>query len=234
MTLELEVFPDESWAAECADRFDRLFSAMVQPRLCLPTGDTMVPFYGELARRSSLDRATIFLLDEFGGLPEGDPGRCETMIRRQLLDLVRGNPRLVVPDVDAADTTAEAARFQSEIEDRGLDLAVLGLGANGHIGMNEPGSPADAPTRVVSLRASTTDHARESYGASVPPTWGITVGLEQVLAARRVWMMVTGEHKAGMLKRALTDRIGPELPATFLRQHADALVLADESAAALL
>lgn len=234
MTLRLEVFPDEEWAAACASRFDRLLSGLARPRLCLPTGDTMAPFYREVATRSSLDGATIFLLDEFGGLPEGDPGRCETMLEQHLLQLVTGEPELVVPEVDTPDTGASAARYQSQIEDGGLDLAILGLGGNGHIGMNEPGSEPGSATRVVSLKASTTDHAREAYGATVPPTWGMTVGLEQILAARRAWLMVTGRHKAEILKRALTDPIGTDLPATYLRKHRDAIVLADASAAALL
>jgi glucosamine-6-phosphate deaminase len=193
-----------------------------------------MPFYREVARRANLDKAIVFLLDEFGGLPEGDPGRCETMLERYLLDSVEGEPELMIPDVDAPDPEAEAIRYQRKIEDGGLDLAVLGLGGNGHVGMNEPGSGPHSATRVVSLAPSTSDHAQEAYGATRPPTWGLTVGLEQLLAAREVWLLVTGAHKAEILKKTLTAPVGPDVPATFLRDHPGATVLADESAAALV
>jgi glucosamine-6-phosphate deaminase len=234
LTLGLEVFADQAWAEESADRFDRFVSGRPESRLCLPTGVTVMPFYREVSRRANLDKAVVFLLDEFGGLPEGDPGRCETMLKRYLLEVVDGEPELMVPDVDAPDPEAEAIRYQRKIEDRGLDLAILGLGGNGHVGMNEPGSGRHATTRVVSLAPSTSDHAQEAYGATRPPTWGLTVGLEQLLAAGEVWLMVTGGHKAEILKKTLTSPVGPDVPATFLRDHPAATVLADESAAALL
>lgn len=234
MTLSLEVFADQAWAEKAADRFGRFVSSRSSPRLCLPTGVTVMPFYREVARRANLDNAIVFLLDEFGGLPEGDPGRCETMLKRYLIDLVEDEPELMVPDVDAPDPEAEATRYQRKVEDGGLDLAILGLGGNGHVGMNEPGSGRHSATRVVSLAPSTSDHAQEAYGATRPPSWGMTVGLEQLLAAREVWILVTGGHKAGILKKTLTAPVGPDVPATFLREHPAATVLADESAAALL
>ena len=234
MTLGLEVFSDESWAGECADRFKRFMSDHPSPRVCLPTGVTMTPFYREVAEKVDLSGATIFLLDEFGGLPVDDPGRCETMLRRELLDLAKGEPGLLVPDVDARDLGAEAKRYDDRIAEEGLDLAVLGLGSNGHIGMNEPGSGPESPTRVVALDSSTTDHAREAYGATSSPTWGMTVGLAQLLASRKVWLLVTGRHKASILEATLTGPIGSDVPATLLRDHPNAKVLADTSAATRL
>lgn len=234
MTLKLEVFADRSWAEESADRFDSFLSSRSATRLCLPTGVTVTPFYREVARRTPLDDTIIFLLDEFGGLPDADPGRCETMLKRHLIDSAAGEPELMVPDVDAPDPEAEAARYQREIEDGGLDLAILGLGGNGHVGMNEPGSGRRSATRVVSLAPSTSEHAQKAYGATRPPAWGLTVGLSQLLAAREVWLLVTGRHKAGILQKTMVAPIGPDVPATFLRDHPAATVFADESAAALL
>ncbi|MGD2059482.1 MAG: glucosamine-6-phosphate deaminase [Acidimicrobiia bacterium] len=234
MTLRLEIFSDETWAVRAADRFHRLVSSAPSQRLCLPTGVTMFPFYREVAAQVELDGVTIFLLDEFGGLPKADPGRCETMLRRSLVDLAQGEPELIVPDVDATDPAGEATRYQREIEEGGLDLAILGLGGNGHVGMNEPGSGRHSPTRVVSLEPGTSLHAQQAYGATVLPTWGLTVGLEQLLAAKEVWLLATGGHKAEILKKTLTAPIGASIPATFLREHPAATVLADESAAALL
>lgn len=223
MTFHSETFPDSDWPAAVAARLSALAPAR---RLCLATGDTLAPAY---ALVDHLDGATVFLLDEFGGLPPNDPGRCQSMIRRQLLDHVTvGDLRL--PDVDAADAAAEARRYGEDIASGGIDLAVVGLGRNGHIGMNEPGSTVDLPTRVVELAPTTAEHAA-AYGASSTPSWGITVGLAELMAAREVWLLVTGEHKREILERVLHDPIGPDLPATFLRNHSDCTVLADRTAA---
>lgn len=208
------------------------FHTRVAPgmRLCLPTGDTVRTFYREVAKRASFEGVRIFMLDEFGGLPEEDPGRCEMMIKRDLLDHVNGSPETRFPDVDAADPIHEASRYADLIEDGGLDLALVGLGRNGHVGMNEPGATADLTTRVVRLARSTAENA-STYGATTTPTWGITVGLAELLTARELWMLVTGEHKREILARALGDPIGPEIPATLLRGHPNFTIFADESAA---
>lgn len=230
MSLELEVISDDIWAATLADRFEETVGEGA--RLCLATGSTVRPFYSAVARRTSLGGFTIFLLDEFGGLPDDDPGRCAAMIRRDLLSIAQGSPRVHIPDVDALDPGREADHYGDLIRDGGLDLAIVGLGRNGHIGMNEPGSTAEMTTRRVELDSSTADNAL-TYGATIPPTWGITVGIAELLEAREVWLMVTGEHKTEILDHTLHSPIGPEVPATFLRAHANAYLFADESALGL-
>ena len=227
MSLEVEIHADEKWAEVAANRLTETING--KERLCLATGSTMTPFYAAIAGKTGLDGLTIFLLDEFGGLPEDDPGRCETMIRRDLLSKATGRPRVRLPDVDASDPDNEAARYGDLIGDGGLDLAIVGLGLNGHIGMNEPGSTADLTTRVVELDSVTAENAA-SYGATETPTWGITVGLAELLVARELWLLVTGSRKREILRRALDDPIGPDLPATFLREHPNAALFADESA----
>jgi glucosamine-6-phosphate deaminase len=227
LSHDLEVLADGEWAARAAG----LFETTVRPgmRLCLPTGDTVRPFYHEVARRMTLEGVQIFLLDEFGGLPEGDPGRCEVMIRRDLIDRVSGSPTVIMPDVDAADPGLESRRYADALRDGGIDLALVGLGGNGHIGMNEPGSTPDLVTRVVDLAASTTEHALH-YGATSAPTWGITVGLAELLDSSELWLLVTGKHKQEILARSLEGPVSPEVPASLLRRHPNLTVLADESA----
>lgn len=231
MIPQLEIHPDEEWAQAVAGRFAAFLADRPEARICLPTGRTMVAFYAEVARQADLSRSTIFLLDEFGGLPPGDPGRCLSMIHLDLLDQLDGRVPIRWPDVDAPDPPSAASRYQDLIDQGGLDLALVGLGGNGHIGMNEPGSSPDSPTRVVRLDPITSENAVMAYGATVRPTWGITVGLGGLLAAEELWLMVTGAHKAKILAKALNDPIGPELPATYLRLHRHARVLADQSAA---
>lgn len=152
------------------------------------------------------------------------------MIRRDLLDHSKGTPTLNMPDVDASEPDHEADRYAALVELGGLDLAIVGLGSNGHIGMNEPGATSDLTTRVVDLAPSTIANAA-TYGASTSPTWGITVGISELMKAREVWLVVTGEHKREVLHRTLTEQIGPHLPATYLRDHHDCTVFADTDAA---
>jgi glucosamine-6-phosphate deaminase len=236
-TMRLEVLPASEWAdAVSAALVDRV-AAEPRLRLCLPTGDTPVPLYERLAEREragevSFAQATVVLLDEWAGLPPGDPARCDVRLRRDLLDRLAPPPRVVLIDVDGSDDDAAAARHDEEARD--LDLAVLGLGMNGHVGFNEPGSRPEDRTRLVRLARSSREAAVARYGASRTPTAGITVGLARLLEAREVWLLVTGERKAAILRRALREPEGVDCPASFLRRHAALTVFADEAAAALL
>lgn len=208
---------------------DRLESSGA--RICLATGATPIPVYVRLPV-DSLATSTVFLLDEFGGLPTGHPGRCETMLRTALLDRVPA-AAFHFPDVEARDLDLECRRYGTLISEGGLDLAVLGLGRNGHLGLNEPGSTADQPTRVVELTEETREGARK-YGADPPPTWGLAVGLAEILAAREVWLLVTGSGKAAVLAQVVNEQVTDQIPATVLRTHPNTVIWADEEAASLL
>ena len=221
MRVSVEVFADEAWAERTAERFIE----RSPQNACLATGATMSPFLNRIAI-SDLSNTTVFLLDEFGGLAPDDPARCKAMIRRDLVDKSKRPPTIQVPSTDPPDP----AGYQSLIDQHGLDLAVVGLGANGHIGMNEPGSNADSSTRVVQLEPSTSDNAN-TYGARTRPTWGVTVGMAPLLKADEIWLMVTGRHKRSILERVLKAPIGPDIPATFLRNHSGFTVFADAKAA---
>jgi glucosamine-6-phosphate deaminase len=235
---ELRILPAAAWGDQvAADLADRL-RATPALRLCLPTGATPVPVYEALVRRvrsgeATFADATVVLLDEWVGLPPGDPARCDTRLRAQLLDRLPAPPAAVhAIDVDDSDLDAAVARHAAAAV--GLDLVVLGLGMNGHVGFNEPGSVPDSPTRIVRLAASSREAAMARYGARTVPTAGITVGMDRILAAGEVWLLVTGDRKAGILRRVLRDPEDPDCPASYLRRHSDLRVIVDEEAAALL
>ena len=227
-----------AWADEVAAKFVDRLQSTPSLRVCLPTGATPIPVYDVLAARiergdASFALATVILLDEWVGLPPGDPARCDTRLRAQLLDRLPVAPAAVhTIEVDAPDLEAAVARHAACSLD--LDLVVLGLGMNGHVGFNEPGSFPDSPTRVVRLAASSRQAAMARYGAAAVPTAGITLGMDRILAAREVWLLVTGERKAGILRRALRDPEGPDCPASYLRRHRGLTVFTDPEAAALL
>jgi len=224
----VETIADDLWAETIASRFEA--TVETGHRICLATGNTPTPFYAAVAQRMALDGLTIFLLDEFGGLPAGDPGRCVSMITRDLLDRAAGAPAVHVPDVDTPEPDTAAERYGGIIAEGGLDLAIVGLGANGHIGMNEPGTTSDQGTRFVTLDPSTSAGAL-AYGATIPPAWGITVGISELLDAREIWVLATGEHKRDILNHTLHGAVDSDVPATFLTEHPNCTFFVDDSAA---
>lgn len=202
--------------------------------MCLPTGSTPQPMYRRFGEAGGgLTSATVYLLDEFG-LPAGAPGRCDAALKRDLLDLVAAPPRATHSwNPQAADLASEVNRFSASVEAGGLDLTVLGIGRNGHLGLNEPGSrPADGARRVE--LAPSTIAAAAASGSDPQPTWGLTLGMKEILSSARIWLLATGEHKAEILAAALAGDVTSQLPASYLREHPDVTVFCDEAAASRL
>jgi glucosamine-6-phosphate deaminase len=232
--LNVEIIGADQWATAVSDGWSSFLSAKPEARMCIPTGATPRPAYRRFAQSGGdLSATTVFLLDEFG-LPPHSAARCDVTIRRDLIALLDKPPRAFdAIDVQAPDLEAECHRYEAALRSDDLDLAILGLGGNGHLGLNEPGSGLTSTTRIVQLSEETRRNA-ETYGPDAPPGWGITIGIDTLLAAKVLWLLVTGSHKAEILSRTLHGDIGPELPATFLRTHPNVTVWADEPASALL
>ena len=224
----VQVLPADRWADAVTDAAATLLASPsgVAQRWCLPTGATPKPLYARWAERLDLAGVDVFLLDEFVGLDADDPGRCAVMLRHDLIDRLPAARRPTVHDIDV-DAPVEPAWPGP------LHLAVLGLGANGHVGMNEPGTTLDAPTRRAELAESTAANTL-NYGARRRPTGGVTVGLAPLMAADRIWVIVTGAAKAGIVAEALHGPATPHVPASLLRAHSDITWWLDEPAAAAL
>jgi glucosamine-6-phosphate deaminase len=231
--MRLEVLPPAEWAGAVADEWMARLRDRPALRMCLPTGDTPRPLYHELAARGpDLSGTEVFLLDEFLDLAPGNPVRCDVMFQRDftsLFDRIGAIDRL---DPDAADLDAEMERYEAAVAAGGLDLTMLGLGRNGHVALNEPGSLPEERTRVVDLHPTT---IRAMVPASdVLPHRGLTLGLGNILESREVWLLVTGAAKAEVLAAALEGPIDPMVPAGYLRNHDRFVVFADEAAAGAL
>jgi glucosamine-6-phosphate deaminase len=208
--------------------------------LGLPTGRTPVNMYKALVRlhqrgRVDFSRATTFNLDEFVGLPTSQRGSYHAFMRRHLFSQVNLDPaRTFVPDGNTADPRAEAARYDAAIAAAGgLDLVVLGIGANGHIGFNEPAAHLSAATSVVTLRPSSRAGNAAAFGGDVRrvPTRAISMGVGTILSARHVVLMATGQSKAGIVARALRGPVTTRVPASLLQLHPRAVVVLDRAAA---
>jgi glucosamine-6-phosphate deaminase len=138
-------------------------------------------------------------------------------------------------DVERSQVAAHCREYERAIADAGgLDLQILGVGRNGHIGFNEPGSPRDSRTREVELSATTRSDAVQAFGGiDHVPQRAITMGVATILDARRIRVVAFGAGKREIVHRMLSEPIGPALPATFLREHADLKLYLDADAASL-
>ena len=217
---------------------DWLAVARPAPTFLAALGTSALGIYKGLGDRrvaGGFDTSTVRLiqLDEYVGVPDDDVRSLFGWLERDVATPLGVPPEHVLRiDGMVADPDAEARRVARAIDDAGgIDVAVLGLGPNGHLGFNEPPSSATAPSRVVDLSAESIDSNARYWGSpDRVPRRAITVGMDLVLAAQRSLLVVKGEAKRSIL-RALVD--GPardELPASHLRQLARATLLADTDA----
>ena len=151
------------------------------------------------------------------------------MLDRDLLDLLTDPPAEVIGWDTSRDPVAECARVEREVVIGGLQLAILGLGTNGHVGVNEPGSSPESRSQFVELHDETARGAI-AYGADVLPTHGFTLGIGTLLEADEIWLLVTGSHKRNILHRVLNDPVTALVPASLLREHPNFTVFADDEA----
>ncbi|QNE14515.1 glucosamine-6-phosphate deaminase [Pseudarthrobacter sp. NBSH8] len=209
--------------------------------LGLATGGSPSSTYQELIRRHreeqlSFGQVTGFTLDEYAGLPKEHGQSYYSTIRREFVDQV-GLPleRLFTPQGDAADLVAEAERYDAAIAAAGgVDIQILGIGANGHIGFNEPTSSLASRTRVKTLAGATrTDNARFFPDGSVPRLC-LTQGLGTILEAKLAVLVAMGENKAAAVQAMVEGPVSANCPASVLQLHRRAVVLLDPAAASRL
>jgi glucosamine-6-phosphate deaminase len=208
-------------------------------RICLPSGTTPVGIYAEMSRSAraglvSFERASVFALDEFGGLAADDPGRTRHTLQRQLIDAIDLPPSAFhFLDPDDPDPARHCLDYDAAIGE-GFDLILLGIGLNGHLGMNEPGSPVDSSTRHVKLRGTTIQSSARYFAHQNLPHWGLTVGLKTILASKEVWLLANGGAKASITEQTVRGDISPSNPASLLRRHPNCSLFVDADAGAQL
>lgn len=223
-----------------ADAIEKLLSRKPDAVLGLATGSSPLPVYDALAQRCaagrvSFARARGFTLDEYVGLPAGHPESYRNVIDRDIVSRVDFAPGAVQgPDGLAADIPAACAGYEDAIRAAGgIDLQILGIGTDGHIGFNEPGSSLASRTRIKTLtRQTRMDNARFFDGdVDAVPTNCLTQGLGTIMAARHVVLVATGRSKAEAVHQLTEGPVSALWPATILQHHPHATVLIDDAAA---
>lgn len=210
--------------------------------LGVATGSSPEPLYAELARRHRdlglvADGLSLVALDEYVGLPSGHPLSYLAFVRARIAEpLGVPDARVVVPDGAAADPEGAAAEHERRIRRLGgAGLQIVGIGTNGHLGFNEPGSPFDGVSRVVRLAEGTRrDNARYFDGDPARvPTHAITQGIATIMSAGRILLVASGARKADALAAALDGPVTEDVPASVLQRHPRVTVVADRAALAV-
>ena len=203
--------------------------------LCLPAGNSPAGLYQELSREAErkpdlFRKLRVVKLDEWLGVPAGDAATCEHFLRSRLLDpLEIEAERYISFNSETADPLRECAKVSADLERQGpIDLCILGLGKNGHVGLNEPGPSLQLHCHVAKLSEQTLRHAMMS-SREAKPVYGLTLGMGDILRARKIVLLVTGEGKERVIARFLDGTVTTDLPASFLWLHHDLEVLLDDS-----
>jgi len=240
--VRARVFPDyEAMSAAAADAVAQSLEASPSAVFMLPTGITPLGMYRRLVEmhRSeglSFAEATFFNLDEYLGLAPDHAASYHVYMKENFYGLIDADvARIFVPGGTAPDPEAECERYEAAIaEAGGIDVGVLGIGRNGHIGFNEPGAPFDSRTRVVQLSESTRKVNAGDFEADRAPERAITVGMATIFESREVLLLASGTNKAGAIAAALEGEVSESVPASMLKRHPNARLFLDEDAASAL
>jgi glucosamine-6-phosphate deaminase len=210
--------------------------------LGLPTGGTPVGMYAKIAeavkaKKADLSKITTFNLDEYYGLPKEDAQSYYTFMNVNLYAPCALRPdQTHIPSGTARDAEAEVKAYEAAIAKAGgIDLQVLGIGNNGHIGFNEPGTDPKSRTHVVTLTPNTREaNARFFSSIEEVPTQAMTMGIQTILESKVILLLAFGANKADILFEAFKGSITENIPASFLQRHPDVTILADAAAATRL
>lgn len=206
--------------------------------LGLATGGTPEGMYERLVADhhttgTSYKRVKTFNLDEYAGLPRKDQNSYYMYMRHQLFDHIDiPEENIHLPNGEAKSLQEECLQYEQSIREAGdIDLQVLGIGGNGHIGFNEPGTSFESVTHVVTLDESTR-RANARYFSSLDevPTHALTMGIQTILRAKEIVLLVSGESKADAMVRLLTEEANESFPASALLTHPNVTVIVDEEA----
>ncbi|MBA2405458.1 MAG: glucosamine-6-phosphate deaminase [Bdellovibrionales bacterium] len=199
----------------------------------LATGRTMEPVYAEWVERAKrdsikMDKAFFFLLDEYVGIDSNHPSSFKSYIKQRLiLPLNLHESQFAFPPVHL-----DGEHYESLIKEAGgIDLQLLGLGINGHIGFNEPGSTLNSRTRIVELTTETKESNKSYFGAGEMPDKALSMGIGSIMDGKELLLLATGKSKADAIKYLLNHHDDESCPVTFLKSHPHFTLVLDPEAA---
>ncbi|MDR1567452.1 MAG: glucosamine-6-phosphate deaminase [Streptococcaceae bacterium] len=201
----------------------------------LATGSTPETFYKKIiASDLDLTDKVSINLDEYVGLGESDAQSYDTFMKEHLFNK-KPFAKSYVPNGKASDLEAEAKKYDQTIAENPIDFQILGLGQNGHIGFNEPGSSFEQTTHIVDLTASTIEANSIYFDKKADvPTQAVSMGIHSVMQAKEIVLMAWGDKKADAVSAMVNGPITEELPASILQKHPNVTVIVDKAAAKLL
>lgn len=209
--------------------------------ICLASGDTpkltcSLFVQRILAEKIDISQCMFIGLDEWVGIPPENGGSCHHFFHKYIFEpLHLPSSQFYLFDALSNDLNEECRKMDQVIADKGgIDLMVVGVGINGHIGFNEPGVSINNYAHVIELEETTQSVGQKYFKSPVKIDKGITLGLQYLLAAKKVIMLANGTKKAPVIKRAVEDEISTQFPATIMRMHTNSLLMVDEEAATLL
>lgn len=242
--MDVVILRDAAAVAEHgAGMFRRVIAGKSKAVFGLATGKTPQPLYARLAAdcaagRISFRDATTFNLDEYLGIEPGNAQSYRACMRRDLFERIDIDPaNTFLPEcADGEDPLAVGPRYEQQIDAcGGIDLQLLGIGANGHIGFNEPTSSLNSRTRIKTLTKETIEANRRHFeDAGSQPELAITMGIATIMDAREILLLATGATKAEAVRQAVEGPVTAMCPASILQMHERVTVLLDSAAAAAL
>ncbi|HOR41916.1 MAG TPA: glucosamine-6-phosphate deaminase [Atribacterota bacterium] len=210
--------------------------------LCLPTGQTPLGMYQELIKKNQngeldFSKVITFNLDEYYGLSPEHPQSYHYYMWHnffQYINIKKENVHLLKGIIE--DILAECQQFDELIREKGgIDLQILGIGNNGHLGFNEPALSLHGKTHLVNLSDDTIQaNSRFFDDINEVPKQALTIGMETIMKAKKVILLASGEHKAAAINKTVNGLISTQAPSTFLQMHTDATLIIDKEAASQL
>jgi glucosamine-6-phosphate isomerase len=240
----MKIFIADDYVAmskQAADDVAEMMKARKQSLICTASGDSPAGLYKEIVERTNTKQLNVsdwfFVgLDEWIPMNGNDEGSCRYHLNHQLFDPLRvASDKICFFDGRANDLEAECDKTENFIRQHGgIDVAILGVGMNGHVGMNEPGTSIKTRSHIAELAATTQQVGQKYFKKEQKLTKGITLGLTTLMEAKNIILIVSGKHKAAITKKIVEDEISEDLPATLLRNHSSLRIYLDKEAASEL
>jgi len=234
--MKFSIYPNAASAnAAAAELLAGWLSVATTRNVMVAGGNSPLDLYRRIAeRRLSLSHLNIFMLDEYVGVPLEEPRNCANLLRYEVAE-AWGTPVGQFFRISSLPDKALASVREHErliLQAGGLDIAILGLGRNGHIGFNEPGSPRNCEGRLVPLEPISVEANRQWFGGDYAPTIGVTTGLRTILAARRILALAYGKHKAFAVRAMVKGPQTVQCPGSLLQDHPNTWLFLDAQASA--